>query len=75
MPSSEYMRAYRKSEGGRVAIRKQKLRDKAKQRALATLKLRYKAEFDTLFRMHLDAIEREEQDREDVDLSGDVRGV
>lgn len=64
MPSSEYMREWRKTENGAIALRKQKQRDKARRRALAALAERHVAEFDALLTMHLAAIEREEQDHE-----------
>lgn len=72
MPSNEYMREYRQTDAGRAALHKQKQRQKAKNRAYATLGLRHKVEFESLFTMHLEAIEREEQDRE-VGSPGSVR--
>ena len=62
MPSKEYMREYRRTAAGQIARQKQKQRDKAKQQAFRTLALRHKSEFDTLFKMYLADIEREEQD-------------
>lgn len=72
MPSNEYMREWRTTPSGKVALELQRRRQKARNRALAELARRHASEFDLLFIMHLANVEREEQDRE-VDVSSPVR--
>jgi hypothetical protein len=58
------MREYRKTEAGQAALAQQRLRTKARQRALADLAELHPGEFDSLLTMHLDRIQREEQDQQ-----------
>lgn len=60
MPGREYMREYRQTDAGRESLRKAKQRQKARARALADLAELHDGEFETLLTMHLDRIQREE---------------
>lgn len=64
MPSKEWMREYRQTEEGRATLARQRIRAKARQRALADLAELHTGEFEALLTMHLDRIQREEQDQQ-----------
>jgi hypothetical protein len=57
------MREYRQTDEGQAALAKQRIRQKARNRAFADLAELHPGEFEALLTMHLDRIQREEQDQ------------
>jgi hypothetical protein len=55
MPTSEYMKEWRKTDVGQEALRKQKARQRAHGKAVKLLIQRYPLEWASLFRKALEA--------------------